>query len=536
MNPLEGSLPLPITQLATIRSRSRLRKPIAFFLLLILVALSTRLHAQTAQWIKQQGTGGTSNGVSSDATGNAYVTGTISNPGLFENITIPCHAADVFLAKYDPNGAIVWVSVGGGDLLDQGNDIAADAVGNSYVVGAIQTNGLHPTAQFDNITLTGHGDYDWFIAKYDVNGNVVWAKNAGSTLGDIAKGVALDSTGNIYVCGLFSGTMTVDGVTVTSSGLFDVFLAKYDVNGTLLWLKRAGGGGSDIAHGVTIDVSGNVAIVGEFQNTASFDSHSVTSAGLGNAFIAKYDSAGNNLWVRSGGGTTSFATDPARAIVTDTANNFYITGDYTGMASFDGLSLSNAGLRDVFVAKYNSNGVIQWLHHGGGPHAEEAHSIAVDQSGNSWVTGFLGSGPNVVFDGLSLPPRGNEYVFLAKYDTSGVVQYVKQYAAGLGQDIHVLNNGCLYFGGGASKAQAGHEFDDISLVYVDRGGFAGQFCEPAAFTPSVVSEKMQGGTMFDIVLPLTGPAGVECRSGGINGNYQVERNLSWSSQPNECER
>ena len=123
--------------------------------------------------------------------------------------------------------------------------------------------------------------------------------------------------------------MTVDGVTVTSSGLFDVFLAKYDVNGTLLWLKRAGGGGSDIAHGVTIDVSGSVAIVGEFQNTASFDSHSVTSAGLGNAFIAKYDSAGNNLWVRSGGSTTSFATDPARAIATDTANNFYITGDYT---------------------------------------------------------------------------------------------------------------------------------------------------------------------------------------------------------------
>ena len=148
---------------------------------------------------------------------------------------------------------------------------------------------------------------------------------------------------------------------------------------------------------------------------------------------------------------TSFATDPARAIATDTANNFYITGDYTGMASFDGLSLSNAGLRDVFVAKYNSNGVIQWLHHGGGPHAEEAHSIAVDQSGNSWVTGFLGSGPNVVFDGLSLPPRGNEYVFLAKYDTSGVVQYVKQYAAGLGQDIHVLNNGCLYFGGERQK-------------------------------------------------------------------------------------
>ena len=65
--------------------------------------------------------------------------------------------------------------------------------GNSYVVGAIQTNSLHPTAQFGNITLTGNGDYDWLIVKYDTRGKVLWAKNYGSTLGDIAQGVALDA-------------------------------------------------------------------------------------------------------------------------------------------------------------------------------------------------------------------------------------------------------------------------------------------------------------------------------------------------------
>jgi hypothetical protein len=494
----------------------------ALLLLFAFVALSAGAQAQTAQWIKQQGIGGMSNGVSSDAAGNVYATGTISNPGLFDNITIPCHASDVFVTKYDANGTLRWAKVGGGELLDQANDIATDADGNSYVAGAIQTNGLYPTVSFDNITLTGNGDYDWFIARYDANGNVVWAKNAGSPQGDIAQGVALDSIGNVYVCGLFSGTMTVDGVTVTSSGLFDVFLAKYDANGILLWLKRAGGTGSDIAHRVTTDVSGNVAIVGEFQNTASFDSHSVTSAGLGNAFIAKYDAAGNNLWVRGGGSTTSFATDPARSIGVDGASNFYVTGDYTGPANFDGLSVSNAGHRDVFVAKYNTNGVIQWLHHAGGPSAEEGHSIGVDQSGNSWVSGFLGSGPGVVFDSISLPPRGNEYIFLAKYDPAGVVQYVKQYAAGRGQDINVLNNGCLYFGGGASKAQAGNEFDNISLVYVDRGGFAGEFCEPVApLALSIVSRKVQGSAIFDIDLPLSGTAGVECRSGGTSGDHQV---------------
>ena len=95
------------------------------------------------------------------------------------------------------------------------------------------------------------------------------------------------------------------------------------------------------------------------------------------------------------------------------------------------------------------------------------------------MSGFAGSGPGVVFDTISLPPLGNEYIFLAKYDPAGVVQYVKQYAAGTGQDIHVLNNGSLYLNGGASKG-SGHEFDDISLVYVDRGGFICQFSEAAA--------------------------------------------------------
>ncbi len=465
---------------------------IAVTFLSLVLGLAADASAQTAQWVKQMGTGGISNGVSSDAAGNAFATGTISNPGLFEDLLIPCQVSDVFLAKYDTAGNLVWVTLGGGDLLDQANDIATDANGTSYVAGAIQTNSLHPTAKFGNFTLTGNGDYDWLLVKYDAFGNVVWARNGGSTAGDTAYGVALDATGNVYLTGHFSGTMTIDGVTVQSSGLFDIFLAKYSAAGTLLWLKRAGGTGSDIAHGLVVDGSGNIAIVGEFQSTATFGAHAVRAAGLGDAFIAKYDPAGNNLWVHSGGSTTSFAGDPARAIKVDGANNFFMTGDYTGTATFDGLSVPNTGTSgtDIFVAKYNSDGVIQWLHHAGGPVSDKGYSIGVDQAGNSWVSGFAGSGPGVVFDSIALPPLGNEYIFLAKYDPAGVVQYVKQYAAGTGQDIHVLDNGCLYLNGGASKA-SGNEFDDLSLLYVDRGGFICQFCEtpvdPGCEPPSGVT-------------------------------------------------
>ena len=119
---------------------------------------------------------------------------------------IPCQVSDVFLTKYDTSGNLLWATIGGGDLLDQANDIATDASGTSYVAGAIQTNSLHPTAQFGSVTLTGKGDYDWLLVKYDPAGNMVWAKNGGSSAGDIAYSVGLDGAGNVYVTGHFSGT------------------------------------------------------------------------------------------------------------------------------------------------------------------------------------------------------------------------------------------------------------------------------------------------------------------------------------------
>jgi hypothetical protein len=384
---------------------------------LVAIAFSfanTNVQAQTAQWIKQQGTGGISNGVSSDALQNTYATGMVSNPGLFDNVTIPCNASDVFVAKYDPSGGLIWAKTAGGPILDQGYDIATDPTGNSYVVGAIQTNGIYPTVTFDAITLMGHGDYDWFIAKYDPNGSVVWAKNAGGTGGDIAYGVALDNSGGVYVAGFFSGTMIVDGVTVTSAGLYDIFVAKYDSDGTLLWLKRAGGTGSDIAHGIVVDSAGNIGIVGEFQNTATFGNHSIVALGLGDAFIAKYDSSGNNLWVHKGGSTIIYQTDRANAIAADGSNGFYVTGDFTSTATFDSLSVTSIGpnASDIFLAKYDTNGAIQWLHHGGGIHADIGYAVGVDQSGNSYVSGFADSGTGVVFD-HNWPPEVGDYLHKA---------------------------------------------------------------------------------------------------------------------------
>src|ERR1051325_1177009 len=88
---------------------------------LVVIAVSflcANVKAQTAYWIKQQGTGGITNGVSSDAVQNSYATGMVSNPALFDGLTIPCNASDIFVVKYGPTAGLIWAKIAGGPLLD----------------------------------------------------------------------------------------------------------------------------------------------------------------------------------------------------------------------------------------------------------------------------------------------------------------------------------------------------------------------------------------------------------------------------------
>jgi hypothetical protein len=116
-----------------------------------------------------------------------------------------------------------------------------------------------------------------------------WARSAGGTSNEVGEAIAVDAAGNVLVAGYFNGTLRLGAVNLVSGGLEDIFLAKYDPAGNLVWARRAGGVGYDEARGVAIDSSGNIYMTGLFQNTASFGAASVTSSGLSDIFVAKYD-------------------------------------------------------------------------------------------------------------------------------------------------------------------------------------------------------------------------------------------------------
>ena len=332
--------------------------------------------------------------VATDASGNVYVSGYTggSLPG-----NSSAGGVDAFVAKYDSSGVQQWVRQFGTSSADYAQGVTTDASGNVYVSG--YTIGSLPGN-------SSAGSYDAFVAKYDSSGVQQWVKQFGTSSYDYAQGVTTDASGNVYVSGYTGGSLPGN----SSAGSYDAFVAKYDSSGVQQWVKQFGGSSADEAYGVTTDASGNVYVSGRTGGSLPGNS----SAGGVDAFVAKYDSSGVQQWVRQFGGSSA---DEAYGVATDASGNVYVSG-YTG-GSLPGNS--SAGSVDAFVAKYDSSGVQQWVKQFGGSSFDIAQGVATDASGNVYVSGRTGG---------SLPGNssaGGVDAFVAKYDSSGVQQWVKQF-------------------------------------------------------------------------------------------------------------
>ena len=312
-------------------------------------------------------------------------------------------------AQVDP---WLWAKKAGGISGDYGNGIAVDASGNSYVTGYFQGS-----ATFGSTNLTSNqGSTDIFVAKLDSNGNWKWAKNAGGSGQDSGNIIAVDASGNSYVTGYFQGSATFGSTNLTSNqGSTDIFVAKLDSNGNWLWAKNAGGTGTDYGYGIWVDASGNIYVTGYFRDTATFGTlPTLTSSGDTDIFVAKLDSSGNWLWAKKAGGSQA---DYGYSIAVDANGNSYVTGYFQGSATFGSTNLTSSGGTDLFVTKLDSSGNWLWAKKAGGTNIDYGYGIAVDASGNSYVTGSFDT--SATFGSTTLTSYGSTDIFVAKLDSSG---------------------------------------------------------------------------------------------------------------------
>jgi gliding motility-associated-like protein len=309
----------------------------------------------------------------------------------------------------------LWAKRAGGNADQQGRSIAADANGNIYITGYISgTNN-----DFSSTILAAAGGHDIFIAKYDSLGNLLWARSAGGSSYDEGMGIAVDASGNAYICGSFEGTAQFSGspsVNLASSGGKDIFIAKYDASGNIQWAKKAGGSQDD--SGISICTNGSyIFLTGYFRSASTFGTGSLTSTGGKDIFIACYGAVtGTFNWVMKGG---SIADDSGEAIALD-GNYIYTTGTYTGSCSFANFtgSLTSNGGQDAFVIKYDINLNGYWGRSAGGLQNDAGKAIAVRNS-DVYVGGYFKSSIDFYnFSALAvnLPAAAGDDAFLTKYD------------------------------------------------------------------------------------------------------------------------
>ncbi len=371
-------------------------------------------------WAKSAG--GTScdygKSVCTDVSGNVFMAGNFISPTITFGTTTLTNAScyDIFIAKYDATGNVLWAkSAGGGTLCDYVNSVATDASGNAFITGTFSS----PTITFGTTTLikADSGFSDIFIVKYDASGNVLWARGAGGNGGtgrDVGNSVATDANGNAFMTGSFDNpTITFGTITLTHAGNNDIFIAKYDPSGNVLWAKSAVGTADDRGNSVATDASGNVFMTGDFHDTITFGTITLTNAYFQNVFIVKYDANGNELWAKSSVGTGQF--DQGSGVATDASGNAFITGTFTSTTiTFGSSTLTNRGL---FIVKYDAGGNVLWA-----KSADDGFGsgVATDASGNAFITGFFSS-PTITFGSITLTRAGNNDIFIAKLNgTTGI--------------------------------------------------------------------------------------------------------------------
>jgi len=367
-------------------------------------------------------------GIAVDSSGNAYVTGeTYSSdfPAVVGPDTGYNGVYDAFVAKVNPSGtALVYAGFLGGSSGDYGYGIAVDSSGNAYVAGKTWSSNF-PAAVGPDTDYNGYGDA--FVAKVNPAGTaLVYAGFLGGSSYDVGWGIAVDASGNAYVTG-WAGSSdfpAVVGPDTTYNGNGDAFVAKVNPAGTaLVYAGFLGGSGGDEGEGIAVDSSGNAYVTGE---TWSSDFPAVVgpdtdyNGGDYDAFVAKVNPAGTAL-VYAGflGGSDR---DYGYGIAVDSSGNAYVAGK-TWSSNFPaavGPDTSYNGSLDAFVAKVNPSGTaLVYAGFLGGSGDEGGSGIAVDSSGNAYVTGRTWSSDFPAVVGPDTSYNGNGDAFVAKVGYAG---------------------------------------------------------------------------------------------------------------------
>lgn len=401
--------------------------------------------------------------------------------------------------------------------LDICNDvqITEDAL---YVCG-----GFSQSISFGNgISLISSGGYDIFVAKLDLSGNTIWAVRAGGVYDDRAQQIDLDNLGNIYITGEYAGTGQFGTYSVISNGSSDMFVAKLSPTGQFNWVFS--GGGFDLENGRTLIVdNGYIYAAGYYFYTAQFGSFQLSSIGGNEIVILKLDLNGNLIWAHSLPGSGG---DDPRDLSKDINGNIYLTGYFTTSLSFPGTSstIYSQGGRDVFVAKFNTDGNCI-LNKSFGSFADDTgEGMAVDETGNLYISGYYSAGFS--FNGSYISHLGDFDAFLIKYNPSFQSQWIKT-GNGVGRD-YPTGTSITFDGNIMISGYIGSNSNFSGTTIPGFGGLDG-FRALYASDGTLLNAESYGGSGDDIFVGQDEYNGLWCATGKFENSVQINNNQTITS-------
>jgi hypothetical protein len=396
-------------------------------------------------------------------------------------------------------GSIVFAENFGGAGNEEGYALAIGAGGDVYMTGTL-------TAGFmlGEDALTAAGGEDLLIAAFDPSvGKPKWARSFGSALDDRGQGIAVDSQGQLYVVGLFTGAIDFGGQMKVPAGMWDVFVASYTSQGTLRWVNTAGGAGADFAYDVAVDASDNVIVTGYYEGAVNFGDGALPVFGMRDVFVAKYSASGVLQWSR-GYGSAGF--DSGQAIAAGPTGNVVAGGALGGAADFGGGSIGAAnasfvveltatgayawaraiagtatwdidvdprdgrmligsrvlagadlgmgplpappGGADGLVVAIDADHQQAWYRAFGGTLSDIGLGTAVDGAGNVYSIGL--GGPDIDFGGGVVTGNGDQDIYLAAHDANGALRWGKLFGGTIqdrGYAVACAPDGSVYISG-----------------------------------------------------------------------------------------
>lgn len=403
------------------------------FLFTLFCAVLPPLQAQQWNWAVSAGDGSNVDqcyGIATDSQGNAYWAGSVRGTSEFGcgTITTGSNTAGV-LAKYDAAGNCLWVRsvlVTFDDALAY--DIAIDAEDRIYITGSYNGSAVFS----DDITLDSYVGDDIFLARYDADGTCLWARRAGSSSNDEARGIAVSPDGDVFITGFVGGfTVRFDPLQITNNNQRQVFVASYDSTGTLNWAKISTGlGQSKSARSISV-ANGRLFVTGQFSfAVGEFDGLPIsTTSNSGKAYVLACDLDGNALWANSYGS----GDHEGMGISADTLGNVFMVGRLWGsMFLPDDTLVSVSSNDDFMILKFDADGNYQWGKSTGSTQRDLSWRAAADGQGNAYVA--VQYNATVDFFGTTLSSAGGEDIAILKMDGDGEVVWAQR-AGGNQRDV-----------------------------------------------------------------------------------------------------